>query len=298
MQQGGVRLMKIGVMVHAVLFALLVAVSASYAGAPVWKVSKDGNQLFVAGTIHVLSKADYPLPAAFEVAYRQASLVVLETDLELMKGPKAQQQLLQMMVYNDGRTLQQVLDRQTMAELEQYLAGRGIPVANVQRFKPGMLALTLTVMELQRLGLGEAGVDAVYHARALADHKVLGQLESVEQQLEFIASLGQGQENEVISHTLRELKELPAVMQSLKEVWRNGDIRKLDELSLAPFRDGFPALYASLIVARNKAWVPQIEALLATGEVELVLVGALHLAGDEGVLSLLAKRGYSVQQLN
>lgn len=290
--------MRVRSTLYTVLLMLLVAVSSAYAGAPVWKVSKDGNQLFVAGTIHVLSKTDYPLPTAFETAYQQAALVVLETDLQQMKSPQVQQKLLQTMVYNDGRTLQQVLNRQTFAELEQYLAGRGIPAAAFQRFKPGLLALTLTMIELQRLGLGEVGVDAVYHAKALADRKQLGQLETVEQQLGFIASLGEGQEDEMISHTLRDLKDLPAVMQSLKVSWRGGDIRTLDQLSLAPLKSGFPALYDKLIVARNQAWIPQLEALLKTKEVELVLVGALHLAGDEGVLALLAKRGYTIQQLD
>jgi len=290
--------MKKSSLLYGLLCLLLFAASSAYAGTPVWKVAKDGKQLFIGGTIHVLSKADYPLPTAFETAYQQAALVVLETDLQQMKTPEVQQKLLQAMVYSDGRTLQQVLNTKTFAELEQYLAGRGIPVAGIQRFKPGLLALTLTMIELQRLGLGEAGVDAVYHAQALADRKRLGQLETVEQQLGFITSLGEGQENEMISHTLRDLKELPAVMQSLKESWRNGDTHRLDQLSLAPLKAGFPGLYNKLIVARNQAWIPQLEALLKTGEVELVLVGALHLAGDEGLLALLAKRGYSIQQLD
>jgi hypothetical protein len=286
------------IVLSGLLCLLLLAVSSASAGSPVWKVSKDGNRLFVGGTIHVLSQADYPLPAAFEAAYQQAALVVLETDLQQMKAPATQQKLLQTMLYTDGRTLQQALNRQTFAELEQYLAGRGMPITAFQRFKPGLLALTLTMIELQRLGLGEAGVDAVYHAKALADRKQLGQLESVDQQLGFIASLGEGQENEMISHTLRDLKELPAVMQALKGSWRDGDIRKLDQLSLAPLKAGFPALYDTLIVTRNRAWIPQLEALLQTGEVELVLVGALHLVGDDGVLALLSKRGYTVQQLD
>lgn len=290
--------MKVATTLQTILLLLLLAVSSAYAGTPVWKVSKDGNQLFIGGTIHVLSKSDYPLPAAFEAAYQQAALVVLETDLQQMKTPEVQQKLLQTMLYSDGRTLQQTLNRQTFAELEQYLAGRGMPITAFQRFKPGLLALTLTLIELQRLGLGEAGVDAVYHAQALADRKRLGQLETVEQQLGFIASLGEGQENEMISHTLRDLKELPTVMQSLKESWRNGDTRRMDQLSLAPLKAGFPALYNKLIVARNQAWLPQLEALLKTKEVELVLVGALHLAGDEGLLALLAKRGYTIQQLD
>lgn len=290
--------MRVRNTLYAVLFMLLFAVSSADAGAPVWKVSKDGNQLYIGGTIHVLGKTDYPLPAAFDAAYRQAERVVFETDLQKIKSPEVQQKLAQTMFYTDGRSLQQALDKQTFAELERYLASRGIPAATVLSFKPGMLALTLTIIELRRLGLGGAGVDEFYNTKALADHKKLGQLESVEQQLSFIAAMGEGNENDVINHTLRDLKELPRIMQSLKDAWRSGDINRLQEVGLKSFKQDSQALYDKLIVQRNNAWIPQLEALLKTGEVELVLVGALHLAGDEGVLAQLARRGYTVQMLD
>lgn len=282
---------------YAVLFMLVAAVSSAQAGAPVWKVSKGGKHLFVGGTIHVLGAADYPLPTAFETAYRQAAVVVFETDLQKIKSPEVQQQLLQRMAYNDGRTLQQALRTETYQELEQFLAGRGLPVAAFQRFKPGMVALTLTVIELQRLGLGGAGVDEFYGAKASTDRKKLGQLETVEQQLGFIAAMGEGNADEMLRHTLRDLKDLATVMQTLKAAWRSGDIGRLKEVGLASFRRDSAELYDKLIVQRNNAWLPRLEALLKTAEVELVLVGALHLVGDEGVLAQLAQRGYTVQMV-
>ena len=51
------------------------------------------------------------------------------------------------------------------------------------------------------------------------------------------------------------------------------------------------------MVERNNAWMPQIEALLTTEEVEFVLVGALHLVGDDGLLAQLSAKGYRVERL-
>lgn len=289
--------MRLRNLVFATLFTLLVPVASGYAGTPVWKVSKGDNHLYIAGTIHVLTPSDYPLPASFDNAYGQAAQLVFETDLQNIKSPETQQQILARMVYTDGRNLRQVLNKRTFQELEQYLASRGIPAENILGLKPGMLALTLTLVELQRLGLMGAGVDEFYSVKASSDGKRLGQLETVEEQLGFIATLGDGQESELIAHTLREMKDLPGMMLSLKTAWRSGDSKRLREVALVPFRKDFPALYDKLIVKRNNAWIPRIEGMLKTGEVEFVLVGVLHLVGEEGVLAQLAARGYRVQML-
>ena len=64
---------------------------------------------------------------------------------------------------------------------------------------------------------------------------------------------------------------------------------------MTPLKKEFPDVYNQLIVKRNNAWVPKIEVFFKTKEVELILVGALHLVGDEGIIALLASRGYDIQ---
>ncbi|SJZ84982.1 hypothetical protein SAMN02745119_01812 [Trichlorobacter thiogenes] len=290
--------MKLRTLWSTVVFVLLVSVSSVFAASPVWKISKGDARIYIGGTIHVLSKTDYPLPAGFDAAYQQAAQLVFETDMQKMTAPETQQLVLQQVIYSDGRNLKQVLNQQTFQELAQYLAAKKIPVAEVVGLKPGMLAVTLTMVELQRLGMGGTGVDSFYQAQALNDHKRLGQLEVVEEQIGFLATLGDGYENELISYTLRDIKDLPRTMQLIKAAWRQGDTRKLEELALAPLKQEFPPLYQTLIVKRNKAWMPRIEAMLKNAEVVFVLVGALHLVGDDGLLAQLAARGYQVQKLD
>ena len=271
--------MKLRTLWSAIVFVLLVSVSSGFAASPVWKISKGDARIYIGGTIHVLSKTDYPLPAGFDVAYQQAARLVFETDMQKMTAPETQQLVLQQVIYSDGRNLKQVLNQQTFRELETYLATKKIPVAEVVGLKPGMLAVALTMVELKRLGMGEAGVDSFYQMKALGDHKQLGQLESVEEQIGFLATLGDGHENELIHYTLRDLKEIAQVMQAMKRAWRQGDNRKLEELVLMQMKKESPAIYQALIVKRNNAWLPRIESMLKTGEVEFVLVGALHLVG-------------------
>ena len=86
-------------------------------------------------------------------------------------------------------------------------------------------------------------------------------------------------------------------MAQLKAAWRQGDNLTLEKIGINEWREDFPVIYQNLLVRRNNAWIPQIEAMLNTNPTEAVLVGALHLVGNEGVLQQLRDRGYKVEQL-
>jgi uncharacterized protein YbaP (TraB family) len=83
----------------------------------------------------------------------------------------------------------------------------------------------------------------------------------------------------------------------MNQAWRSGDLRRLEATSAIPLRDDFPAIYQALLVDRNNAWMPQIVAMSKTAEIEFILVGALHLVGSDGLLSMLSSRGYQITQL-
>jgi hypothetical protein len=155
--------------------------------------------------------------------------------------------------------------------------------------------LTLMMAELQRLGMADSGVDLFFNRKAIADRKSLGQLETVEKQLEVLENMAKGREDELILSTLSDLKQLSTLMTDLKTAWRTGNINKLDEIGVTPMRKDFPALYQSVLVERNNSWLPQIEAFLKTPETELILVGSLHLAGQDGLLAKLQRLGYKIE---
>ncbi len=262
----------------------------------VWKVEFDDHQLFLGGTVHVLSAADYPLPEEFDKAYNQSHTVVLEADIEQLKSPEFQQLVLREMIYTDGTNLRDLLKAETYTQLEAFCARRGIPASSLMMFKPGMVSMTLTLLELQRLGLMGAGVDTHFSVRAKQDGKELGKLETVEQQLSFLAAMGQDREDELISYTLRDIGKLQELLESIKSAWRSGDLAALDQTTLKPLKEEFPDLHRVLLVSRNQTWLPLIEEMLYSEPIELVLVGALHLVGDQGLLQQLSNRGYRVSR--
>ncbi len=278
------------------LFFIAGIVCVANAETSVWKISKGNRHLYLGGTVHILAQDDYPLPPPFARAYHLSHRLVFETDMQKLQSSEFQQVMLEQLSYRDGRTLKDVLSAQTYQKLEDYCASRNIPIASIHSFKPGLATTVLLLVELERLGLSGEGVDAFFSNKALEDQKKLGKLETVEEQLDFLVSMGQGEEDQMIEYTLSDIDQLPALMGSIKSAWRRGDMQALEEIGISPYLDEFQETMDMLLAGRNRDWLPKIEAMLATAEVELILVGALHLAGEQGLLALLKRRGYKLEQ--
>jgi hypothetical protein len=167
----------------------------------------------------------------------------------------------------------------------------------MQKFKPGMVISTLQVMQFQRMGFTPEGVDAHFNGRALGDGKALAALETVQEQIGFLAAMGEGNESEFILLSLSDLEESDAMMEDMISAWREGNTRQLSDMFVDDMREQAPEIYESLLRSRNLAWMPQIESMLADANTEFVLVGAAHLVGEDGLLAMLAAAGYEVEQL-
>lgn len=269
-----------------------------YAETSVWRVSKGDSELYLGGTIHMLSASDYPFPVEFQQAYERSHKLVLETDLVAMEQLAAQQELLRRLMYQPGKTLKDDLNQQTYQALANYSASIGLNMQTLVLFRPPMVMITLLLIELNRLGMNGIGVDKYFNQKALADGKSLGALESVQVQLTVIENMGKGHEDEMILNTLEEMRELPMIMTDMKDAWRKGDMQRLEEIGVTAMKSEFPDLFRLLLVDRNNAWLPKIEALLMTPEVELILVGALHLTTHEGLIMKLREQGYTVEYFN
>ncbi len=269
-----------------------------YAGSPVWKVSKDNHHLYIGGTFHLLSNDDYPLPKAFDKAYKESSELIFETDLSALQTPQYMQKLTQMMVFSDGSTLQSAIKPATLKALTAYLESRQLPPAQFATHTPTGIALTISLIEMQAIGMKpEAGVDQFFTSLAKNDKKALGQLETPDEHIAFLSGLAEGKEDEFIMKTLNDIGELPQMMGELKAAWRDGKNLKLEELGIKQLQQEFPKIYSSLLVKRNNAWIPKIEDMMKDANTEFVLVGALHLAGKEGLVSMLKAKGYKVENL-
>lgn len=279
----------------ALIFALTFP---AFADTSVWKVSKGGNHVYIAGTIHLLKQSDYPLPEEFEKAYKDSEHLVFEADASAAQSMEVQQKILPKIMYSDGRTLQTVLSPEVYSEVEQYFKAKNVPMQMLNMMRPGVIAAQMTVLEAQNLGMtATAGVDMYFITKSMGDGKTKGYLETIDQQVDMLIGMGEGNEDELILYTMNDLKNLPSMMADTISAWRSGDLSKLDALMIDPMAKEFPDVYKQVIYDRNAAWIPQIEQMLADKKVEYILVGAGHLAGKDSVLKMLEDKGYKVKQL-
>ncbi len=279
------------------LLAAVALTSSLSAQTSVWKVTRGDSVLYLGGTCHVLRPSDLPLPPEFDHAYAAAQTVVFETDLARAQSPEMQQIIMQRGMFTDGTTLEQALSPEAWAALKKYCEQRQLPIDQLRPMRPWLLTLMLAVIELQKLGVSQQGVDAIYLQRAKADGKSVGELETFERQVAFLTGMADDRPSELVLNSLTDLEDLAKEFPELLAAWRQGDLAALERIMNRELREKYPELHRKLLVERNDAWLPVIEKLLATPDVEFVLAGAGHMSGEEGLVARLRARGCQVEQI-
>ncbi len=285
----------------ALLLLLAPLAGSGQAGAQeksfLWKVRSEKNSIYILGSIHLLKKESYPLKQSIEQAFDAASKLVLEIDLQSATPEKTRQVTLEKGLFRDGTTLQQNVDEETYDLTERRAREVGIDLRAMNPLKPWLVALTLMTVKLQKLGFDpNYGVDRYLAERAKRSGKSTGGLESLEFQIGLLDGLSRRDQEMMLRETLKELDRLDQGVDQIVQLWLKGDVGSLEEWLLAGMRE-YPEVYAKVIVERNRRWLPQIEKMIAQRENAIVVVGAAHLVGREGVIELLKQRGYTVEQL-
>jgi uncharacterized protein YbaP (TraB family) len=262
-----------------------------------WKVRSEKNSIYILGSIHFLKKESYPLKQSIEQAFDVVSKLVLEIDLQSATAEKTRQVTLEKGLFRDGTTLQQNVDKETYDLTERRAREVGIDLRAMNPLKPWLVALTLMTMKLQKLGFDpNYGVDRYLAERAKRGGKSTGGLESLEFQIGLLDGLSRRDQEMMLRETLKELDRLDQGVDQIVQLWLKGDVGSLEEWLLAGMRE-YPEVHKKIIVERNRRWLPQIEKMITQGENAMVVVGAAHLVGREGVIELLKQRGYTVEQL-
>jgi uncharacterized protein YbaP (TraB family) len=261
-----------------------------------WTVDTQSNKIYLLGSLHLLKPNAYPLAAAIEKAYADSRVIIFETDIAALQTPGVQAKLLELGIYPGEQSLLQNLDGNTRQQLEKKMSEIGLPLEQFSRFKPWFVALTLTTLELQRMGYDpNYGIDVYFFNKASADSKEIGFLEPAEFQINLLGSMVEQDQFDFLSQTLNDLEVVNELAGDLVKSWKYGDADKLHELLSKSFKD-YPHLHDRLLIKRNKNWVQQIEGAMRKNKNVLFVVGAGHLVGPESVVDLLKEKGYQVKQ--
>lgn len=279
------------------LMLILVLGTQAFAETSVWMVQNGKSVIYLGGTFHLLRPSDYPLPPEFNTAYRASDIIVFETDIGKMNDPSTQQKMMLQAMYADGSTVDKHLSPKTYRLLSQYCLDNGIAISQVRQFKPSIISLTLTLVELSKLGVSPEGVDTFFYKQAEQDRKPTKGLESIDEQIRFMVNMGEGNEDAFITYSIEDLKSIKQQYNAMVRAWVKGDVEKLDKLIVVDFKAKMPKIYRELLVERNNNWLPILNKYLRTAKTEFVLVGVGHLVGDDGIVESLRRQGYKVDKL-
>jgi uncharacterized protein YbaP (TraB family) len=253
--------MKLKLLRMALALILIFAAAGVHAESSVWVVNSPKSIVYLAGSCHVLRASDHPLPAEFFSAYQDSRKIIFEAPLGNMEKPEYLEKLMRAATYSDGATLKQHLSSQAYSKAEAFCRERNYPIEQYQSFRPWMLAMTLTMSEMARIGAEpNNGVDYFFNEKAQADGKMVGSLETVDQQIGFLTMMDAYMSNEQITETIDELRQIKTKGPEILNAWKNGDEAKIDALNLKELKN-YPKLYRALIVDRNKKWISDIEGL-------------------------------------
>lgn len=277
------------------LFTAFAAGSASAdADAPfLWQVQGPKATHFLLGSVHLLPEAAEELPGGIQDAYDAADGVVFETDIGALDQPQVQIAMLAAARSQQG--LKAEIGEKMYAELVKHSARIGMPVSACDPFRPWFCAMTIEVFSYRKAGFsGDNGIDKQIYGWAHTDGKALRWLEPPVAHIGLFTGMSDALSRQFLASALDDnaanAGDDPA---QLLRAWRDNDVGAIEKLD-QQLKAGYPEIYQRLLSDRNRSWMPQLKRLLDGGEPQMVVVGAAHLVGPDGLVAQLRARGYKV----
>jgi uncharacterized protein len=295
MFRGVVRRLSRGAIAAGVVW--MAGVGVASAAPAMWEVRDRDSVVYLFGSMHVLAPTVRWRTKAFDHAYAVADRVWFETRADL--PPEQVRALVDRYGVDPDRSLTQKLSPTALATLRPVLDRDGVPLETVERLRPWAAAMMLSVAPMTRRG-GDAasGVDADTTRRARTAEKPIETFETFEQQLRIFADLPEQAELDYLDDVAREQLSPPRDGVALERAWLKGDMARLGSRLVDHMKTERPALYDALLRRRNQAWADRLDAEMRRGKgADLVVVGALHMAGSQGLPALMKARGYAVRRI-
>ena len=291
-------------LLRSIAIVWLLAILAPHANADqksfLWQITSKQNVVYVLGSVHVGDSSLYPLNESIEDAFNKSSVLVIEadaTDAQAMMGA------MMTALYTPPDNINNHLPQDLIVRMQKILPKYSLPMEAVQMMKPYMAAMMLTLSESARLGYApEQGIDLHFINRAKTDQKKIIELESVDSQMRMMDSLTAKEQTAMFKHTLISIEKnkVGDELKAMFSAWKQGDpvqLAKVAGASLAEVPELQAVFNEKMIVSRNKTMAAKVEGFLQNKETYFVVVGAMHLTGEQGIINLLRKKNFQVEQL-
>ncbi len=278
------------------LLLLILFVGRVSAQSMLWEVS--GNELkqpsYLFGTYHILKDSYISKAPSVRQAFDKSAGVVVETTID-----SAAMLSMAMKAMMPGKNLKQLIspaDYELVAS--EFKKMTGYDLAMFSMMKPIMTATTLSMAYTEKESdtlnrfTGQP-IDLFFASEGRKLNKTVTPLETMEQQMGFLFDHDpvEKQATDLVT-MVREKAGMQKAAGDLTRLYLKGDLDGLYKLSQS-FEDKYGDL-SFLVTERNQTWMKRLPSLMATRPT-FIAVGALHLAGPDGLIALLRKQGYQLK---
>lgn len=296
------RILRQFLPVLLILFLLLTAVTSGACAREgknfLWRTQTKTATVYLLGSVHFMKKGAYPLSRTIEEAFAGSDTLAVEADINNI-GKDTLEKLREAGFYHGEDSLARHISPETYAYVRQEAFRLGFPLVSVDRQKPWFLGMMLSAMELMKSGYNpHYGIDKYFLTKA-AGKKIILELESIDYQINLLAGLPDNEQEHFLIYAIKDLQSLIAQMDMVMEAWRSGnagEISSIMERSIAADKR-LQAIHEKIMTDRNRNMTQKIVSCLSAQGTVFVVVGAGHLVGDLGIVELLRKQGYTVEQL-
>lgn len=271
-----------------IIFAFLLL--SSFAPAQLlYQISGNGlsQASYLYGTIHLLPKDQFKLSNSLKRAFDSSATIAMEVDLNMSAAQKIA--IAKQVLLTDGKTLKDFMTEQDYLELKMYcMESSGWSESKFERnsrLKPMFFSSVLVQESIRKM----ASYEMEFNQMAKKKHKKTMGLETIEFQLGLFEQLPMQTQVDMLKEDYKsDMKNF----DTLLACYLQEDLEKLNVLMNAETA-AYPEFNELLLINRNKSWIAPMGTQMKI-ESTFFGVGAGHLGGPEGVISLLRSAGYTV----
>jgi len=274
----------------------------------VWKAIKDGQEITLAGTMHIYDPRIEDIAARMAPYLDEADHLMVEMTLDDQKQMQREFTANPSRIYiTEGPTLIDLLPPATWERVKAAATARNIPAFMVAKMQPWFAIMTLGIpaCAMADMASGRAGVDGVLMKEAEARNIPTTSVESWEAVLAVFAKGSMEEQLAAMESSLLPSDIEGEVFVAMLDGYTSGRVAEVWHLSRAVIdlmplvdqdaaRAAFDEMEQDLLISRNRAWLPVILEQSKRTPNLMVAVGAAHLVGDVGLLALLESDGWSL----
>lgn len=275
----------------------------------VWKVTdKNGNYIYMMGSIHAADEAVNNMPDYFENAFKECTALAVEADVTSVTSDISQAvDMAQKMIYTDGTTIKDHISADTYQKAVKVLTDNNMYTALYDYYMPFAWTSLMDNIVISKSGLDvNLGVDSVLTKRAKKENKKVLEVESIDFQLDLFKSFSDETQELLLKSYTDDgvIEEQAKAVNELYDKWKKGTITEedvsddVDESSLTDKEKQLIDEYnKKMLDDRNINMADKAEEYMQGSDTVMFVVGAAHFQGEKGVLQLMKDKGCTVTQL-